>query len=59
MKKSELYKMAEIAVINSVSISVKDKLEILRDLMAQEDLALFREPDLLEAAEEDKTGELK
>lgn len=43
MKKSEVYKMAEVAVVNSLSISAQDKIEILRELIEQEDLALYRE----------------
>lgn len=42
MKKSEIYFKAQGAIVNS-SISTFDKLEILRELIAQEDLALFIE----------------
>jgi ABC-type uncharacterized transport system ATPase subunit len=34
MKKSEMYKLAQKAVVNSLSIKTEDKLEILRVLMA-------------------------
>lgn len=38
MKKSECFKKAQIAVINSQSIEVEEKLEILRALMTEEDM---------------------
>ena len=37
MKKSELYYMAQIAVINAACIAPERKLQILRALMADED----------------------
>jgi hypothetical protein len=43
MKKSEIYKVAQQAVINSTFIGVDMKLEILRELMDREDTALFVE----------------
>lgn len=43
MKKSEMYKYAQCAVVACVSINTPKKLEVLRELMAQEDLALFVE----------------
>lgn len=43
MKKSEMYKLAQCAVINSNSILTDDKLEILRELMGKEDVALYTE----------------
>ena len=42
MKRSEIYKMAQIAVLES-PFSGYDKLEILRELMEEEKLALFCE----------------
>lgn len=45
MKKSEMYKLAQKAVVNSMSIQAEDKLEILRELMVKEDLALFTEKE--------------
>lgn len=44
MKKSEIYLKAQAAVLNS-NISNFDKLTILRELMHQEDLALYVEKD--------------
>lgn len=49
MKTSEIYKRAQIAVINAPSICVSDKLEILRELMDKQDLEIFREQKEAEA----------
>lgn len=43
MKKSEIYRQAQYAVINSPSIHTEAKTEILRELMDKEDVALFVE----------------
>ena len=43
MKKSEIYHLAQIAVVTSPSIAPENKLEILRVLIADENLALFCE----------------
>lgn len=43
MKKSEMYYLAQIAVVNSQSIAVTDKLEVLQELMEAESLAKYRE----------------
>lgn len=43
MKKSEMYRMAMLVVLESDSISNEDKLEIGRELIEREDLELFRE----------------
>lgn len=43
MKKSEAYHLAQIAVVQSPAISPENKLEILRTLIAGENLALFCE----------------
>ena len=53
MKKSEIYIMAQIAVINSSGILAPDKLEVPRELMDAEDLALFVE----EQEEKENTNE--
>lgn len=42
MKKSEIYKMAQIAVLNC-NFSSGDRLEILHELMEEEKLALYCE----------------
>ena len=42
-EKSALYKMSQIAVLESNSLTEYTKLEILRELMEQEDVALFVE----------------
>lgn len=43
MKKSEMYRLAQFAVLNSLSIEAEKKLEILRVLMDDENLAKYSE----------------
>jgi hypothetical protein len=44
MKKSEIYRLAQLAVVQSFSpMKNEQKLEVLRELMAAESLALFCE----------------
>ena len=43
MKKSEVYYLAQFAVVNSPSIAPESKLEVLRVLMMEEDLEKFTE----------------
>lgn len=45
MKKKEswIYRMAQLAVLESNSLTEFNKLEILRELMSKEDVALFVE----------------
>ena len=43
MKKSEIYHLAQIAVIASPCIEPENKLKILRELMENEDMNLFSE----------------
>lgn len=43
MKKSMIYKLSQVAVINSAGLSSLSKLEILNVLMADENLARFTE----------------
>ena len=43
MKKSEIYRQAQCAVIAVTFISVEEKLDILHELFNQEDLAKFCE----------------
>ncbi len=43
MKKSEIYHLAQIAVINSPSIAPETKLEVLNVLLHDEDLEKFCE----------------
>jgi hypothetical protein len=44
MKKSEIYHQAQVSVLTDIgSLSCEARLEILRELMEQEDLALFNE----------------
>lgn len=52
MKKSEIYRLAQIAVQEHNCMNTRHKLEILRELMRQEDLALFCEQQEEEKAEE-------
>ena len=51
-KTSVLYRMAQIAVLESKSLTEHTKLEILRELMDKEDVALFvEEQEAKEAGE--------
>lgn len=43
MKKSEIYHLAQIAVINSPSITPESKIEVMRTLLEDESLALYVE----------------
>jgi hypothetical protein len=43
MKKSEMYKAAQLAVLKSEEISAEDKLEILNELLSDESTAIFTE----------------
>ena len=43
MKKSEIYKAVQCAVINHAPFTAHEKLEILRELMAAEDIAIWSE----------------
>lgn len=43
MKKSEAYKLAQIAVVSTPTIAPESKLEILKHLFEATDLALFCE----------------
>ena len=45
MKKSEIYKIAQMAVleVGGMSINRQQQLEVLKELMEKEELALFRE----------------
>ncbi len=52
MKESEIYQMAQIAVISSNCIAPENKLKILSVLIDDERLALFKERDETEKANE-------
>lgn len=43
MKKAEIYYKMQIAVLCTDTMIIDEKLEILRELMAQEDLEKFKE----------------
>lgn len=43
MKKSEIYRLAQISVLHDGRFTTQDKLDIIRELMYKEDLALFTE----------------
>lgn len=43
MKKSEIYHLAQIAVITTPCIAPETKLEVLRELMDKENLEIFCE----------------
>ena len=50
-KTSWMYKMAQVAVLESGSLTEFNKLEILRELIAKEDVALFVEKQEEDARE--------
>lgn len=54
MKKSELYYMAQIAVINAACIAPERKLKILRELFEREDVELYCEKLKEEKAAEEE-----
>lgn len=56
MKKSEIYKLAQQAVIVVPFLRTEEQLEILRVLMKNEDMALFLEK---EEEKKEKEGENK
>ena len=41
MKNSEMYRLAQLAVLESKTVSDFDKIEILRELMDKEDVAIY------------------
>ena len=43
MKKSEIYKLAQLSVMKDNFVKVEDKLEIIRELQDKEGTALFVE----------------
>ena len=43
MKKSEIYKLAQIAVMHYPGVCSMDKLEVLRELMSMEDVQRYTE----------------
>lgn len=45
MKKSEMYRMAQGAVVTNTYLTIEHKLEILRELMDKEDFELFIEKE--------------
>lgn len=53
MKKSEMYKIAMMAVVSSYAIAPDVKVEIVRELMEREDLELYREKKEEEEAEKE------
>ena len=53
MKKSEIYKLAQLSVIDDIDLSAKTKLEIIHELLAQEKTERFLE----EREEKEKANE--
>ena len=43
MKKAEIYRKAQLAVLHTRTMTADEKLEVLREFMAQEELEKFRE----------------
>lgn len=57
MKNSAKYRLAQYAVINSPSMQAETKAEILRELIAAEDLEIYREKQAEKKAQEEKANE--
>lgn len=57
MKKSEVYNLAQIAVVNASCIAPERKLQILRVLMTDEDIEKYREEIETKMAESEKVVE--
>lgn len=57
MKKSECFKLAQIAVINNLVLEAEEKLEIISVLMSEESLSRTIE-DLDEKRKENKENEI-
>lgn len=53
MKKSEMYKVAMMAVISSISIAPDVKVEVVKELIESEKLELYREEKEEEEAEKE------
>ena len=53
MKKSEMYRMSQMAVLRDPTIRGEDTLEILKELMAAETLARYCEEQDAEQEEEE------
>lgn len=51
MKKSECFKKAQIAVVNTLTLTGEEKLEIVKTLIREEELALFVEHEQQEKGE--------
>lgn len=56
MKKSECFRLAQESVIRNISISAETKVEILRVLIQEEDMASFMEQ--AKEKKEQENGEL-
>lgn len=54
MKKSEIYHLAQITVVNAPCITPESKLEILRELFEREDVEKFCEKRKEEKAAEEE-----
>ena len=55
MKKSELYKHIQLAVIRDTELLDEVKLEMIRELQHEEDMAEYREKKAAEENKEDGT----
>jgi hypothetical protein len=54
MKKSEMYKVAMMAVVSSIAIAPDVKVEIVKELIESEKLELYREGKEEEEAEKER-----
>ena len=55
MKKSEMYRKAQLAVLSATILTENDKLIILRELMDKESLELFCEKEKADKKESEVT----
>ena len=52
MKKSEMYRVAQVAILDDKSLSISERLETLKELMAAESVAKYSEEKEAEQEEE-------
>ena len=45
MKKSKMYRLVQYATLKDTSLDIDEKLEIIKELMAREDVELFFEEE--------------
>lgn len=58
MKKSEQYRLTQIAIINNSYLSAEEKIEILKTLISDEEIELYREREAEKQAETESGSEI-